>query len=253
LTAYFADTTAIFEYHAGTGVVRDAARTALADRDATATSEAVEREWKRILVKAASEIIVGVEREPDLAATLARLGRGHGREVAQRLRALAMCVGTSDDLDRRELALRARQLVRHDIASRLSAVAGEVRRSSRCGLALESPRPQPDGSYVLKDTCRRREGICEHELRLEGEVVRWRNASQSLIASDNDAHRRMGRTAKEMAEKGELRTGRNCYGRTGDVAIALDCLPDEEMVTTDGSFETLGPAMGFAVRRLPTQ
>jgi hypothetical protein len=33
---------------------------------------------------------------------------------------------------------------------------------------------------------------------------------------------------------------------------ALDCRPDEELVTTDRSFDELGRAIGFTVRRLPT-
>lgn len=252
MTARFADTTAVFEFHAGSSTARAEARSLLAERDRTATSEAVEREWKRIVVKAASALTVAAEQEPDLAAVLGSLAAGHGREAAQRVRALAMCIGTSDDLNRKEIAIRAQQLVRCDAASRLHTIAGEIRRTSECGLATATPTADPQGGFALKDTCRRREGICRHEARVEADLQQWRDATQALVASAVNGHRRMGHVAEQMADEPEMRTGRNCYAKTGDVQIALDCRPDEELVTTDRSFDELGRAIGFTVRRLPT-
>jgi hypothetical protein len=94
------------------------------------------------------------------------------------------------------------------------------------------------------------EGICRHEERLDDDLASWNRGSSALVGSPNDALRSMGKLADEMRASPGLRTGKNCYARTGDLSIALDCHPDETLVTTDHSFETIGPALGLTVLRI---
>lgn len=249
MTSY-ADTTAIFEHQAGTQIAQEAAREALGHRNQVATSDHVEREWKRIVVGAASAIDVATRIEPDLGAALARLARGFGREPAQRLRVLGMCVG--DQLDRTEMRLRAQQLIRADGQSRFHSVVGEVRRTSDCGLATQQPVARPDGGWDLKTTCRKREGICRHEQRLSTDAQQWGAGADALKSAESADLRSMGRIAQQMRDRADQRTGRNCYAKTGDLAIALDCKREETLVTTDHSYQVIGPALGIRIRRIPT-
>ncbi|MGH2943566.1 MAG: hypothetical protein ACRDLN_12420 [Solirubrobacteraceae bacterium] len=194
-------------------------------------------------------ILVAVEREADLSAAFARLGNGHGRASAQRWRAAAMVTGST--FDPVEAKIRGRQLLR-GLEPAISRTVGTVRTASRCGLALEEPH-EISGGWALKSTCTRREGICDHEERIKLDLERWRNASDALANSVREADRKIGSLGQTMASTPSLRTGVNCYGRTGDLAIALDCRSDELLVTTDKSFELIGQAMGFAVRVIPVR
>jgi hypothetical protein len=247
----FADTTALFEWYAGTGVSRAAARKALGPRREVVTSDHVQREWKRIVVNAVGAVVEAAETEPDLAAMFARLGRGFGREPAQRQRALALVSGGTNSINATDIKIRGRQALR-EVDARVRRRVGSIRSASACGLAVAEPRQAPDGRWTVKQTCKRGEGICDHEARLDQDLPRWCAGAQALVGSSSNGLRTMGHTALKMADGPELRTGSNCYQRTGDLAIALDCRRDEVLVTTDKSFLTLGSAMGFAVDHLPT-
>jgi hypothetical protein len=246
----FADTTALFEYHAGTSATRAVARAYLRPQSEVVTSEHVEREWKRILFHALRTILEAAEEEDDLSAAVARLGRGFGREPSQRLRALALAVAGSERLDVETMAIRARELLRGDASRRFRRTVALVRQRSECGLARARPH-QDEGAWKLKATCVIREGICRHEGRIADDLVRWTSGAEVLRGSEDEKLRRMGETAKRMADAPRERTGRNCYGRTGDLAIAVDCEPDEVLVTTDGSFEVMAEALGFTVEKIP--
>lgn len=249
----FADTTALFELRAGTGASRAAAKRVLQPRAETVTSEAVQREWKRIVVGAVGSIVEAVEKEPDLAAVFARLGVGFGaREGFQRWRAAALVTGRSDTFSAQLAKVRGRQVLR-DVDAALGRSVASVRAPSRCGLAVAQPRQSAESGWTVKDTCKRREGICDHEGRLGRDLARWRKGAHSLAESSDNSLRKMGRTGLTMADEPDKRTGVNCYGKTGDLAIALDCQADELLVTTDKSFETMRQAMGFAVQRIPVK
>jgi hypothetical protein len=221
-------------------------------RDEVASSEHVQREWKRIIFKATRDILEAVEEEPDLSAAVSRLGGGFGREPSQRLRVLAGLIGNSSALDVADVRIRGRRLMRGESNRLFHRMVGALRAASECGLAIQEPALDSDGRWTMKITCKRREGICEHEARIERDLHRWTAGAQELKASDSAAHRKLGTKALEMAAEPELRTGVNCYGKTGDLAIALDCRPGEELVTTDASFDVMAEVMDFTVNRIPS-
>jgi hypothetical protein len=249
-TTRFADTTALFEYHAGTGTTRAEARDQLKPRTNVASSDHVKREWNRILFSSVKAFIEALESEPDLSAALARLSFGWGREPTQRLRATALVCAGSTRLDVTDAKIRGRQLLRGGGDVLFAQVVGDLRNSSRCGLAQEKPTQAPDGMWELKTTCKRREGICDHENRIATALGRWRAGASALASSTSPGLRQMGQRGVTMAADPVMRTGVNCYGKTGDLAIALDCDPHETLVTTDASFEVLASAMNFSVHRI---
>jgi len=65
----------------------------------------------------------------------------------------------------------------------------------------------------------------------------------------------MGRKALEIMHSSNRldRKGKNCFGAKGlggDISIALECRDDEILLTTDESFERIGPAIGIHVYRI---
>lgn len=246
----FADTTALFEACAGTGSTRREARSALSPKHEVASSEHVQREWKRVTFHGARDFLEAVEHEPDLAAVLRRMGIGYGREPSQRWLVAALLVASSDTLDIADIKIRARRMLRGESKRLLRQRLGELRSSSSCGLAVQEPTLGPDGTWVMKTTCQRGEGICQHEDRLGHDLARWRAGAIALRDSEKADHRKMGTRGVEMADDPPKRTGVNCFGRTGDLAIALDCRSEERLVTTDASFAVMAEAMGFSVHRL---
>lgn len=246
--ALFADTTVLFEYHAGATERRDEVRDLFAGEN-VATSDHVLREWLRILFHAADAVRDASESQQDLAAMFMKLAAGFGRQQSQRLLALAMVTRGSSTVDLDEINIRARQLLRGDAVRIFEKAVSEIRVNSSCGLATERPQLTSSGRWELKTTCRKGEDICDHDDRIGSDLARWRDGAIALEQADDEPLRRMGKTASGMASDPSTRTGKNCYARTGDVAIALDCR-DETLVTTDKSFVVLGEAMGFPVRHL---
>ena len=243
----FADTTALFEYHAGTVTGRAEARELLAPKADVASSDHVEREWKRILFTSTRDLLKAVETQPDLSSALRMMGSGYGRAASQRLLALALVCRASTALDVQDIKIRSLQMLRGDARRLYHQTVGDSRSMSQCGLARQEPSQGADGEWQMKITCQRREGICDHEARIGNDLARWRAGAEALAASGNAALRKMGQLAGKMADDPALRTGKNTYGKTGDLAIALDCGTDELLVTTDQSFSVMALAMGFQV------
>lgn len=247
----FADTTAVFEFHVGARVPRNTVRDLLQERDSVATSEHVEREWRRIIVHATSDLLEALGEETDWPGLYSRLSQGYGREPSQRLRALALCVGPTTPPDLAEVKIRAEQLLRVGLSELLQQVVSDVRRPSSCPLALERPVETREG-WSVRATCKRTDDICDRVDRVERELGRWTSGATALEAADEPPLKKMGKLATEMAAAPHLRKGKNCYASTGDLGIALDAMSGEEIVTTDHSFEVIAPGVGVMVRRVKT-
>jgi hypothetical protein len=180
------------------------------------------------------------------------MGIGFGREPSQRWLVLAVLCAGSDRLDASDIRLRALRMLRGDMERLYRRCVGDNRTPSRCGLARQIPQQDASGRWHMKTTCKRRAGICDHEARIGRDLPRWKAGADALASSTTPALQKMGALAKKMADDPAIRTGVNTYGKTGDLAIALDCKIDEVLVTTDASFAFLAPAMGFRVERIAT-
>ena len=60
----------------------------------------------------------------------------------------------------------------------------------------------------------------------------------------------MGQLAISVLKRPQDRKGKNCWGKLGDVSIAVECARDEVLLTTDRSFDTICPALGLTHLRL---
>jgi hypothetical protein len=75
-------------------------------------------------------------------------------------------------------------------------------------------------------------------------------AADALSKSSESSHRKMAEVAKAAVAKAPERKGKNCYGFFGDISMALEVEGDEVVLTTDGSFDVMAPALGIAVERI---
>jgi hypothetical protein len=248
---YFLDTTALVELHAGDRQRRDAVADRLG-RDEHASSAHVLREWRHIVEGAAIDVLNAIgDGASELRDVWARLSQGYGRAQGQRMRTLAMLSGQSLDVD--SLAIRAEMFLRSGADVLFRNSVGVLRDGSQCGLAREPVTVEPSGRRKLKTTCKRGECVCDQPNFLAGEEARVAAATTAL--RQHDEYRTAARRAAEAMNNPNLlaRTGKNCWGPGGlggDISIALECARDETILTTDKSFDVIGPAVGVAVERI---
>ncbi len=113
-----------------------------------------------------------------------------------------------------------------------------------------------NGWYLAPDAmCTKAEEICRQPEFLSQEVERARAAATALDGSEREGDRTMGQKANKAladisknATKGEACHGANGIG--GDICIALECGPDETLLTTDESFDHICPAIGVGHERI---
>jgi hypothetical protein len=251
VTDYYLDTTALVERWTGEAEVRDEI-VALLDGGKHATSSHVQREWKRIIDGTVADVLNAIrDGQDDLGDVFARLSQGWGRQPGQRLRVLAMLANQLRDSSPTELRLRALQLLRCGSAQMFAHHVQEVRNGSDCGLAKNEVRRGRDGRYSLVDKCQRKEEICRQDQYIEDDVAAWQSASKGLVEhSSRSSDQNMGKLGLQLVTEPAKRKGKNCYGRTGDISIALECRPDETLLTTDASFEAMAKEAEITVRRV---
>jgi len=149
------------------------------------------------------------------------------------------------------LELRARAYLRYRARKLFHRGIDVVRNGSDCGLAKNVAYQDEKGHWSLVARCTKDEQICRQDDFLGGEQSRAEAAANGLIASaERDADKKMGHTMLKMLPVPRDRKGRNCWGYTGDISIALECDPEEVLLTTDRSFEAIVPALGLRVHRL---
>ncbi len=252
MTRYFVETTAHLERHAGDGARRAEIEHRLGT-ELHATSSHVFREWKRTVDGTAVDILNVIEDGAvDLQDVFARLSQGWGREAGQRLRVLGMLGGQELDIDR--LRIRAEVFLRCESEELFMDGIDEVRDGPECSLAREQVRLERHGRRSLRTACKKTECVCVQPAFLQGYRASIAEAASRLRADKELAA--LGRhTAEVMARPNLLdRKGKNCWGPIGlggDVSIALECRPDETLLTTDRSFQVIGPALGLTVDRIP--
>jgi hypothetical protein len=191
------------------------------------------------------------EGQEDLGSIFAKLSQGWGREAGQRLRILALLAGQNRYVSTVELRLRARLLLRSSSRLMFGHHVDEVRDASGCGLARREVEALRTGRLTLVDKCRRTDQICRQDRFIEERKEYWQDASQALVDhATRKSDQKMGKLGLEIAAKPLQGKGKNCYGRTGDISISLECDSDETVLTTDQSFEAIAKGRGFAVKRV---
>jgi hypothetical protein len=218
------------------------------------TSTHVLREWKHIVEGATAEVLNASRGgATDVGSVFARLSQGWGRQPGQRLRILSILLN-GEAVPGPDLGLRAQQMLRYRSRVMFEHHIDELRDGSHCGLATNSVTQKADGTHTLKDTCKKTEVICRQDQLLSDLEGRWRSLAAALVEhASRQQDRKMGQLATKLANEPDQRKGKNCYGKTGDVSVALEC-GAETLLTTDESFEALAKGGGFAVERLsPTR
>jgi hypothetical protein len=249
---YFLDTSVHLERWAGERRVREQIKLLLGDRTHASSRHAL-REWKRIVERGVAELLnVAEQAGGDVGEIIARLRQSYGRGPGQAL--LVMHLVTQGGPIDRTLEMRARRYLRYASSKQFHRQLDEVRDGSRCGLARNEVYQDGDGTWTLKWRCTKKEDICDHVAFLESDRIRASDAAQSLRSSARPADKRMGMTMEAMIKNPRDRKGRNCWGSTGDISIALEARPKEVILTTDESFDSIGRAIGLRVERIkPTR
>jgi hypothetical protein len=247
LTSYHLDTSAQVERWFGASEPRGRIERLLSEGEAHSTSTHVRREWKRIVDQSAAEILNTATSE-HLEDDLPRLAQGFGREPNRRQLVL-FCLAAEGDWTRDEIRLRAQHMLDFRSEEMFEEGLSAVRDNSQCGLARKEASRDRLGTYGIQTTCRKGDRICRQVDSIEDKLPAWSAGAQKL--SEASDYEDMGKTALEMARVKAEREGRNCYGRTGDLSIALECDDGETILATDASFDVIGPAIGRAVKRIP--
>ena len=249
MTDYYLDTSIQIERWFGSTKSRDRITEALEAGDDCTTSTHVLREWKHVVDQSAIDML-NVLTSDDPQDDLPRLAQGHGRSANRRMLILFNLTRNRRGAawTREELRSRARQMIEFRSDEMFRDGLASIRDASKCGLARSEPFMAPSGRYGLKVTCRRDEDICRQPDAIENDLVNWEAGAAAL--RDVKRYEPMGNAGLEMASKKAHRKGKNCYQTTGDLSVALGSDPDETILTTDASFEVIGPAIGRQVRRL---
>lgn len=244
---FYLDTTAHLERHGGEEAVRDWLDERLGEGP-NATSTHVEREWKRIVYQAATDILNALNGAHSLGDVRARLRQGFGRVPVQRGIVYDMVVEDGDDCTIQELDRRVRRHLRSGFEA-LFTDRVAVRDGSGCGIALRTAEQDSDGRWTFHGSCKKTDEICEQLAFLERHERRVLDAASALAeTSERPADRELGRkTLQRMRLARGERKGQNCYGNKGiggDISIALECGSGETLLSTDHSFEVICPAIG---------
>jgi hypothetical protein len=253
LSSYYLDTSAHVERWFGAASSQGRVAEALQGNGPHSTSTHALREWKHIVDESAGDILntlVSDNPEDDFPRFL----QGYGREPNRRILVLFSLLrgARGGDWTKDELRLRARHMLDFRSEQMFRKDMAAIHSSSRCGLAENEVAPDQGGIYALKSTCKKSEDICRQPDAIEDEVDRWTAGAKALKQSS--AHEAMGETALKMASSRNERKGRNCYAKTGDLAVAMDCPEGETLLTTDRSFEVMESAIERDVLRLaPTE
>lgn len=250
MTRHYLDTTALVERWTGDPDARRVVSQLLGG-EKHATSTHVRREWIRLIEGTTADVLNAMaEGEEDLGAIFAKLSQGWGREAGQRLRILSMLAGGNRSVSSSELRLRARQILRNSSREMFEHYLDEVRDGSECGLARNQVEPVQGGRLVLVDKCKRTDQICRQDQFISEHLDDWKRSSVALTShSGRKSDKNMGRLGSNIAADPQLGKGKNCYARTGDISISIECGPDETLLTSDESFRSIAKERGISVTK----
>jgi hypothetical protein len=253
VTRYFLDTTAHIERWTGDSVRQDEVRRALGTRMHATSSHAL-REWRHIIEGACVDFLNVLRdvRPKTFGEVFPRLSQGWGREQGHRLRVMGLIAGDGP-FDPDLMEIRAETLLRYEADELFKDHIDDVRDGSQCGLARNVVRQDSKGrlEYVNPATgsewCRKSDTICIQDEDLGTKAAQLEDAGKALVASPS--HKAMGEAARKAVKDPKERKGKVCFTKLADTSIALECKLKETILTTDKSFEVLGPALGIGVKR----
>jgi hypothetical protein len=261
VTRYHVDTSIHVERWGGGSRIRTEIEDRLGDRTDHSTSTHALREWLWVVGNAAADFLNAIKSRPtswsDIFATL---GVGYNRSQAQRFRVLSI-IGqgdTSSALDLVAMETRADALIRYQARAMFEIGMGEIRDGSACALALNRVIQEADGRYALRNPktpsqsprCTQKDDVCSQIADLEAKLNRFQAAATALAASPDTGHQKNGKAGLRAVGDTRARIGQACWRNLGDLSIALECAQNEVLLTTDASFEVIGPALGLTVERL---
>jgi hypothetical protein len=255
VTRYFLDNTAHIEKWTGDASRQEEVRAALGADDHSTSSHAL-REWRHIIEGTCVDFlnVLREARPRTWGEILPRLSQGWGREAGHRLRVMGMIAGGETALDLDYMEIRAETLLRYEADTLFHHQIDDVRDGSECGLARNVVRQDSKGrrEYVNPTTgsewCKKGDTICIQDQALDKKTSELEAAGKALVGSS--AHKAMGEAALKASKDPTERKGKVCFTKLADTSIALECRQSETILTTDRSFEVMGPALGLKVRRI---
>jgi hypothetical protein len=147
-------------------------------------------------------------------------------------------------------------MLRFESAEMFNDKIDVVRDASGCALARRFAEDARSGLKPPNLRCKKSDDICDQDEHLTRRVGDVRSVATALVnrsPSDRVEDIKRGKLALGIIDKGQPRDwkGRNCYGMLGgDMSIALECEPDETILTTDKAFDVIAPAIGRKLRRI---
>lgn len=250
---YYLDTSAQLERIGGAKETRERIE-GLVQRGGHSTSTQVLREWNRIVLGTCAKLLNVLPRSRDRVDLVKHMRSNEfgPRAVGRRWQVTEWIVSGEANLELVEMRVRHYQRVR----ARAEFIAGveTLRDGTDCQVARRKPYLHM-GKWRYDEQCRKTDDICVQPGLLAREHDRAMAAAVALENSDRPDDRKMGTRARKALEDPDARAtkGKACHaanGIGGDICIALECAEDEVLLTTDASFELIGPALGRRYERL---
>jgi len=116
-----------------------------------------------------------------------------------------------------------------------------------CDLVATGVQRQPDGTYTVADTCRKRDATCRLPDFLSAHELELRAIADHLAAHPNaikDQPRVEGLLTSVLDDP-RAALGQNACWPLGDIIIAIQIPPDTAIWTTDPNFGPLTGALGL--------
>lgn len=250
---FYLDTSAQIARHGGPGEAR-ATLKELLQKGGHATSTQVLREWNAIVLGACTELLNVLASAKSRSDVVAHMNSGYGRTPSRHWTVTEWLLGIDTDL--RVVEMRARLFLRVHSKAWFRANVETVRDGTSCPIVRRAAAQDPQtGRWSHNARCKKTEDICSQHAFLARELERANAAALALQSSSRTPDKRMGRNASGVLARmpTDDSKGKACYGAGGlggDICIALECGPNETLLTTDASFDLICPAIGVAHLRI---
>lgn len=137
--------------------------------------------------------------------------------------------------------------IRRDLSKRFWAHVTPLPDPIGCDLVATGVQRQPDGTYTVADTCRKRDAACRLPDFLSAHEIELRALADHLAAHPNVIKDQpcVERLLTSVLDDPRAALGQNACWPLGDVIIALQVPPNAAIWTTDPDFGPLTEALGL--------